>query len=445
MRRNFPYPQRYLAFLFVLAVFSARASHAQDTTKPAPKPAPPPGVLIKLNDETFFRFGFISQVQANVLQESLTNAQQTAVDAGTDTRHWIRQFQVRRLRLILGGTIAKNTTLFFDTDITPAIGSLAGGVRSGTTKNGFNDAGSGTANIFVQDLYLQHTFAPEFSLLAGMMLDGISRNGLQSMFTLMALNYGAYSFSSVNVGGLQNAVGRDVGFMARGFLADERLEYRLGVFEGRNFAQYSPLRTTLRLNYNFLDREKGYFYTGTFLGKGQTLAVGGGVDMQGGYVGFAGDVFADVPVGDIGSVTANISFMQHDGGSDTSGSGFGKIIPKQTILFGEVGLYLKESKLMPYLKYETQVIGSTPAQMGVADNAANLDYLRSVGYPAGGRTFPGTTSRLGVGINYFFQGHNSSLKLLWESVTRNRLVTAGQTYESASNNEFTLQWQWYLY
>ncbi|QQS35456.1 MAG: hypothetical protein IPM56_14560 [Ignavibacteriales bacterium] len=364
------------------------------------------------------KVGFLAQVHGQTLQEQTTAVQ----DADPQfTQHWQRQIYVRRLRILLGGEIAKNTTFFFETDA-PNLGKV-------------NSAGVKDSKIsmYVQDAQIQHTFGPEISVVAGLQLVGISRNGLQSAASLMGLDYGAYQFT-INVP-LDNLIGRDLGVNLRGHLFDERFEYRTGVFSGRNTNMYSPLRFTTRLHYSFMDKEKGFYYTGTTLGKGNILSIGAGVDMQGSYKAFSFDGFSDMPLGETGSVTvsASISFLD-GGGSDVDSTVFTGLIPKQTIMFAELGYFFKDYNLQPYVKYESQSINADVMKQ-VNANVSNIDFVNKLR----------SGERFGFGLNYFLSGHNTNLKVLYEINMRNRTSLTPGVSEKVSNGMFTIQLQYFTF
>ncbi len=254
-----------------------------------------------------------------------------------------------------------------------------------------------------------------------------------------------------------------MGVTFKGYLADERLEYRAGIYSGRNFDLQSPLRMTFRLNYEFLDTEKGYTYPGSTLGKGKVLALSGGVDAQGSYIGTSWDVFFDHPLSDAGSVTGYVALSLLNGGASDNPKTLTKFIPTQSILYSELGYYFKDLNLQPYLKYETQIMNGTALQYGgqdAAPNGANFispikqDYYRKIGssftLPDGTKyVVVGTSSRFGVGLNYYPEGYNFSMKFLWEYVSRYRDVLQsnsafGADVQSISTHECTLQLQWFL-
>jgi len=383
---------------------------AIDSTRIKQVQTPPPLYSIKA--------GFLLQTWAQAIQEQLTAAQSADPKYAS---HWQRQLFLRRARILLGGEVGQKTTFFFESDA-PNIGKLTG--------NGVKDT---KFNMYVQDAYIQHTFFPELSVIAGLQLVGITRNGLQSAASLMGLDFGSFQYLTSSP--LDNSVGRDFGINLRGFLFNERLEYRAGIFSGKNTNLYSPLRFTSRLQYNFKDIEKGFFYSGTTLGKGELLSVGGGIDLQGSYSALALDVMCDFSTGNLGSFTlsASQSFL-NGGGSDNDSTVFTGLIPKQSIQFVELGYFFKDVNLQPYLKFENEDVNATVLkQVGATLSTLDLNNkLRS-------------NQRFGIGINYYINGHNANVKLLYEFVLRNRISLNPTESESASNGMLTLQLQYFTF
>lgn len=364
------------------------------------------------------KMGMLGQFQASALQEQTTAAQD---QDPTYSQHWQRQIAIRRMRVLVGGNVSPQTSFFFESDA----------VNSGRVAA--NGAKTNAVAMYVQDAQVQHVVAPEFSVIAGLQLVGIARNGLQSAATLMGINYGSYQF--LPTGPLDNSVGRDVGMNFRGFLADERLEYRAGVFSGRNLNLFSPLRGTVRLQYNFLDREKGFFYSGTSLGATKHIAVGGGVDVQGTYRGYALDAMVDLPVGETSWLTVSGGMVMHDGGgTDVDSTFFTGAIPRQTVTFLEAGFLLRNVGIQPYAKFESQKVNATVLRQ-VGATAATLDLQNALR----------SGERYGVGVNYFITGHQATVKILYELVGRNRLTIDKTTYEHAMTGEWTLQFQFFVY
>jgi hypothetical protein len=362
--------------------------------------------------------GLLGQFQASEVQEQSTAAQ--ALDPGYH-QHWQRQMYLRRMRVLVGGSVSPQTSFFFESDAVNICKVSGGGTKANAV------------GMYVQDAQVQHVFAPEFSVIAGLQLVGITRNGLQSAATLMGLNYGTYQF--LPTGPLDNSVGRDVGVNFRGFLADERLEYRAGVFSGRNLNLFSPFRGTLRVQYNFMDREKGFFYNGTSLGATKNVAVGGGCDVQGSYRGYALDAMADLPVNETFWLTVSGGLALYDGGgSDQDSTCFTGAIPRQTVTFLEAGVLLRDIGLQPYVKYESQSVHAKVLRQ-VGATAATLDLQNALR----------SNDRFGIGVNYFLTGHQASVKLLYEFVGRKRLTIDKANDEHVTTGECTLQFQFFVY
>ena len=213
----------------------------------------------------------------------------------------------------------------------------------------------------------------------------------------MPIDYGPHSF--LYSAPEQNVVGRDTGFQARGYLAAKKLEYRAGVWQGaRDAASRNSFRFTSRVQYNFLDADTGFFYTGTSLGKKKIFAIGGGYDAQKDYSTYAADAYYDHPLGP-GALTAQLDYTHNDGGT------FLKALPKQDVIYGEAGYYIAKAKVMPYFTYSSKNIASTDT---------------------------GDETRWSIGLGYMAFGHNFNIKAAYGSIDPKVGKTASQ---------FTLQMQ----
>jgi hypothetical protein len=329
---------------------------------------------------------------------------------------------IYRARILVGGNLTKKTSFFMETDIATPIGFT-------------NTTGSKTmqVNPIILDAQIEHTFSKKIGVIAGLMLVGNTRNALQGAASLMGLDFGyfQYPYNLFETSALQNNFGRDVGVNVRGFLANERLEYRVGMFAGRNIDALGTLRYIGRLNYNFWDKEQDLYYTGTTLGKGKIFAIGGGVDLQDRYQNLAVDAFLDMPLGSAGSLTANAAFTYINGGDNPNLQALSVRIPSQTIQFLELGYYFKKAKLQPYIKYEAQNINATLVQ----SRGLNTEIFNTLN----------SNRRMGVGINYFFAGYNANVKLLYENVSYGRANLNGTNAETASRSEIWLQFQIFVF
>ena len=311
--------------------------------------------VIKVNDDVNIKFGLLFQGQADWSESA----------ASDDTA---QNLFLRRARILVGGSIAKNVTFFFETD-SPNLGKGAGATKTGSS-------------IIVQDAFLSWKFSDAFTLDGGMILTGIAHNSLQSAASLIAIDYGSYSF--LYSGPTQNVVGRDTGFQGRGYLANKKLEYRVGVWSGaRNASSNQAFRTTARVQYNFLDADTGFFYTGTSLGKKKIFALGAGYDAQKDYQSYAADAYVDLPVGTNGGFSGQLDYIRYDGGTTFT------TLPKQSTFYAEAGYYIKSAKVMPFAYYGAKDISGRDA---------------------------GDENRWAVGLGYMAFGHNLNLKAAYGKI-----------------------------
>ncbi|MDX1584844.1 MAG: hypothetical protein R3338_14695, partial [Thermoanaerobaculia bacterium] len=266
---------------------------------------------IETDDGATLKFGFLVQARGEFL------------DLESDTAE---NLFFRRLRLLAGGTLTDRLSFFFETD-SPNLGK---GSASGS---------KGSSDIYIQDFVLIYKWSPDQYLDAGMLLNAISHNSNQSAASLLAVDYGPYSFLASAP--TTSRVGRDYGLRARGYVLDDRLEYRASILQGaRGTNSSNDFRLLGRLVYNVFEPEKGLFYGGTYLGKKRVLSFGASVDHQEDYQSTALDLFSDTPLANGDSVTFQADWIEYDG--DT----FLTELPEQDALLVEAGYYFSDSKLL---------------------------------------------------------------------------------------------------
>ena len=171
----------------------------------------------------------------------------------------------------------------------------------------------------------------------------------------------------------------------------------------RDAASRNSFRTAGYLQYNFFEKEKGYVFAGTNLGKKKVLNVNGGFDMQKDYKAYSGDVFASIPVAKGDEIGGQVQWIHYDGGD------FIKTIPKQDDLLVEAAYYLSKVKVQPFLKYESQKFAYD------VDKAKDQD-------------------RFGGGLNYYVSGQNFK-------ITAQYLRVDPKSSALKSTNQFTIQIQ----
>ena len=154
--------------------------------------------IVVKNEDVTFKFGVQGQLWADWTQDS------------SGTQGYQQNFYLRRARLIIGGDIGKDIDFFIETDdpklgITPK--NLAGG-------------------FILQDALLEWKPKKEFMIGGGLIFVPFSRNALQSTLSYITLDISPMSV--VNNAATQSSALRDMGFQARGFFAQDRLQYRVG-------------------------------------------------------------------------------------------------------------------------------------------------------------------------------------------------------------------------
>jgi hypothetical protein len=351
--------------------------------------------VIKVNDSVSVRVGFLSQTWADFNQ----NVRQ-------DTSFAQSIFQ-RRIRLMVGAQVGSHLNFFFETD-NPNLGRTTAGVAKAL------GTGFITQDAFVE--YKPVATSNAFLMVAGLQLIPLCRNCLESAVTLLPIDYGSYSF--LQSGPTGSSVGRDVGFEAKGYLANNRVEYRAGLFSGARLAtaagvvtSSNSMRGAGRLQVELLEPEAPtYSYVGTYLGRRKVLAIGAGIDGQSGYKAWAGDAFFSYPFGNNG-ITAQANFIHYDGAA------FFPALVKQNTFEIEGGYHFTASAITPFVKFEARDVSD-------ATLAANQD-----------------EHRFQVGLTYYVMGHNLNLKGAYTRGTLDRLAPLA----SLTQNGFTFQLQGFYF
>ncbi len=337
-----------------------------------------------------------------VLAHTYLSLQQNGYGSSVETPNssdWKLGASVYRARLMADMNITSKDYIFVETELTASVGM-------GNDK---------AASIKFLDIQYDHTFCKGLTVSAGKMLVSHNRNGLQTASTLMAndFTYFQYPYNMSKDDPLANDCGRDVGVNLSGaLLSSGKLKYKLGAFGGqRNYdnADGAPIRTIGRIEYNFNDIDK---YSGTNLGEGKTTTLAAGFDNQGSYYAIGADFYLDRPIADNCSATLNCAYSHLDGGKADKKYNFHDAIPAQNIYFAEFGVFFKECKIQPWIKFERQDICN-------AENPTNV---------------------FGGGVNWFFNGYKSNLRLSYQSMSKGMLMTDG-SFDNKSYGQIWLQLQ----
>jgi len=362
-------------------------------------------VLVKVSDQVFFRFGL--QLQGTL------DWQQDPVSEG-----YSQNMYLRRIRAIMAGQVTKDVTFFFQTDA-PRLGNAG----TGTTTPTKNLA----TGFLVQDAFGEWRAAGDAVILdAGLFFVPQSRNVLTGTSAVLSVDGGNFVQQQNALTG--SSGGRDAGFAVKGYLAGDHLEYRLGVFDGLRSpstpggaGSRNPLRFAGRVQWNFLDTEKGYTYTGVNRGLKKILAVGGWADGQGDYLGWGADANVDLPTGKIGSVNFEVDYTAFDGGREftsVSGGVVTPLLPKQDSIFAAAGFYHAATNLQPFVRYE------------------KLDFSDAA-FDSRGQ------QRIAGGLNWYIMANNLKLSGFYERIEPKVKTPANS--QTKDTNHFLVQLQLYYF
>lgn len=282
-------------------------------------------IVIQVNKDVFFRIGAQLQFWADEQQDATT-------------RGYVQNLYIRRGRFLVTGQMAPNVSFFFQTD-NPNLGKVPKSLNTG---------------FVLQDFWAQWRVNDAFMLSAGKFLVPLSRAELTSTASFLTLDISPTA--TVFSGPTQSDATRDTGVQAQGYVADGRLEYRAGIFtgiRGGTPAGRSAFRRAAYLQYDFLEKERGYVYAGTNLGHRKILAVSAGYDGQSRYKAWSAALAANLPVngGDEFAVLA-----QHN---NYNGGTFIPAIPDQRDELVEAGYYIHQAKIQPFAKFEQQKFAVT--------------------------------------------------------------------------------------
>jgi hypothetical protein len=385
------------------------------TEQTAPMPLPPqPSVIVAVAPVTTvapapsFRVEGAngSSIRVGILLQPQFMAANNATLNG-----YSKNLYIRRTRILLGGTLLGAFEYFIDTDYPNLF--LANTV---TGTGGAAETTKATPGMNIQDAFGTWKALKDYLKFdVGYMLPSLAHNAVQGATSLYGWDYFKYTFQHnlrpAIFGSSGDPVGRDTGVQARGLLVDGHVEYRAGLFQGRREAQTATdvaarnfFRFAARLQINLLDPETGFFYQGSYLGSKKIVSLGGAVDLQDTYKYFAGDVFVDLPLEQVGVLTVQGNYAHWNGGS------FAPEMLKEGAFMAEAGFLVSAVQLSPIVRFEHLWVSS----------GNSPDETRYV-----------------AGLAYWPFGHNSNLKAFYS-----RIHDVGAARDT---NQFNVQWQLFVY
>ena len=304
---------------------------------------------ISFSDKGFVDVGALIQAQYRIEQDGAA----TGKDPSND-------FLLRRARLIISGQYDEHIGFLVDTE-----------VSYGTGATGFNNS------LFLLDAVATYRVGKEFILDAGLMLLPYSHDSMTGGGKYGTVNNFPSYFSPNSQRGT-----RDVGVGIRGLLFDDRLYYRLGIFNGvqtsSGAAGLNPgdaPRFAGMLRFNFAGKEDGYAFCQVCFASTPIISLGASSDYQANAIRATaatspttatslglqqfwvlnGDFFADIPFGSDVELSTNLQFTHVIAGDDTgspvqSGIGFFGML---AVRFGIFGPYFQFEYFKPTKEFVT--------------------------------------------------------------------------------------------
>jgi len=330
---------------------------------------------ISFSEKGFIDIGALVQAQYRIEQD--------AAGSGKDPSN---DFLLRRARIQLGGQFNDNISFFLDTDVSYSTGP-------GTTPNlptgtgGASPTATGVYNgIYLLDALATYKFAKELMIDAGLMLMPMSHNSLTSGAKYATVNNFPTYFSPNSQRGT-----RDVGVELRGLVLDDRLYYRLGVFNGVQSRATVPAvvgppavaanpginpgdapRFAGTFRFNIAGKEDGYAFCQVCFAKSPIVSIGVTANYQanafrgtaptgpgtsvttgmGSWTSGDADVFADIPFSEDLELSVDAQFTRVWAGTNTPQSGYG-IFGLVSMRFGIFGPYFQ----FEYFNSDAQYVG----------------------------------------------------------------------------------------
>ncbi|MDH3525408.1 MAG: OprO/OprP family phosphate-selective porin [Acidobacteriota bacterium] len=314
----------------------------------------------------------------------------------------VDDFQIRRARFRLTGTVNEHFGMFFQTDV------------SG------ND-------IVMIDAYIQLKKSAKLQAFIGQHLAPSSRQTITSSGALLAMDRPGLIYKALTWGGRalttfdtatygDSAAGfsgpaqvRDTGFTLFGINSSSsgktHFKWYLGTYDGLPAAGTDGERTTGRLQVNFGDSEPSYYSTASYLGKKDTFSIGVSYDTQSDVAGSSTpktdysywnvDVFAEQPMG-AGSVSFEAAYHDLDlDGANPQAEGNGYYV--------QAGYLVNKDKWQPWFLYED--------------------------WSADAASGKGSYNLWRAGISYFMAGHNANIKVGYEAFSADANI--GSTNEDS--------------
>jgi len=323
---------------------------------------------ISFSEKGFIDVGALVQAQYRIEQD--------AAGSGHDPSN---DFLLRRARLILAGQFNDNIGFLVDTDVSYAAtgpGTTAGLPAAASAPGGAAPTATSVYNgIYLLDAVATYKFGKELMLDAGLMLlPSLTHNGLTSGAKYASVNNFASYFSPNSQRGT-----RDVGVGIRGLIIDDRIYYRMGVYNGAQTRATIPAvvgppavaasnginpgdapRFAGQFRFNIAGKEDGYAFCQVCFAKSPIISIGVGADYQanvqrntaptgpgtstalglGAFTNGFADAFADIPFSESTELSFEFAANKIWAGDGAAASGLA-LQGLLSVRFGIIGPYFQ--------------------------------------------------------------------------------------------------------
>lgn len=336
------------------------------------------------NDEGMLKLDYVGQFQLNY--------RDTGAGSGSDDD--TMEFNFRRDRIALIGAY-ENLGIYVQTEYTEDINI------------GPFTVSDGSSNEFqLLDAQIRYKFNDAFQVRAGKFKYNLTRENLEACEKPLTLD------RSVLIRAPYVST-RDKGVAVWGNLFNDIFQYRLDVMNGRNDSDSAPdsnFRYTGRAHLTFLDKETGYGYRGTYMGKKKVITLGAAYSVEEDiayadcanetdavdYKAWTIDLFAEYPIDGVGTFTLSSAYVDYDlddayQGADPDAGVIG-VNGEKNGSYTKVGYMLPNLPLQFFFRAENWSLAQLD---GVYDQ--EIDWY-------------------GGGLNYYFRGQNLKLTVEYSTV-----------------------------
>lgn len=347
-----------------------------------------------------FSFSDTGFIDIGSLIQAQYRAEQDAAPSGKDPSN---DFLLRRARIIMSGQFDEHIGFFFDTDISYGTVSTAISAAANTPPGGV--ATGWNFNMYVLDAVAIYKVNRSLIIDAGLTLLPYSHNALTNPATLSGINSTFAGTAGPYWAPNNNRGFRDVGVVIRGLLLDDRLYYRIGVFNGvngtKNTAAAGATSNGLNpgdapnfagmLRFNIAGKEEGYGFCQMCFASSPIISIGVAADVQPqsfrgvaptsattagvptgmiNWANYNADIFADVPFGNDMEISLDALGQIVKAGDNTPQSGW-SINAVLAFRFGPISPYGQ----IEYFNSDSQYVGFTKVGAGATTAFTSGDFI----------------------------------------------------------------------